>query len=190
MKVIGITGNCNDQAESHVAISLMADSSILLSNKPFFVPDFAPQFVMHPAIALRVNRLGKNVASRFAHRYYDSVAACVAVEACGDNVDDRGDARFTAFDGAVMLGDYMPWSDMPESIETAVAINDAIVATTSTAGMSHDFDHMIELVSTYFTLKMGDIIVNIDNSKSHVLTIGQNLTATIGGKPSLKIRIK
>lgn len=56
--------------------------------------------------------------------------------------------------------------------------------------MSHDFDHMIELVSTYFTLKMGDIIVNIDNSKSHVLTIGQNLTATIGGKPSLKIRIK
>ena len=47
------------------------DSSIIQPGKPFFVPDFAPQFVMHPAIALRVNRLGKNVASRFAHRYYD-----------------------------------------------------------------------------------------------------------------------
>ncbi len=166
----------------------MADSSILLSNKPFFVPDFAPRFEMHPAIALRVNRLGKNVASRFAHRYYDSVAACVTAEASGEGV--TGDARFTAFDGAVMLGNYHPVGEMPGSIETAVAINDEIVATASTARMALSFDRVIELVSTYFTLKMGDIIVNIDDSKSHELTIGENLTATIGGKPSLKIRIK
>ncbi|HAO63855.1 MAG TPA: 2-hydroxyhepta-2,4-diene-1,7-dioate isomerase, partial [Porphyromonadaceae bacterium] len=52
---------------------------MLVGNKPFFIPDFAPEFVLHPALAVRIDRLGKNIAPRFAHRYYQSASACAVV---------------------------------------------------------------------------------------------------------------
>ncbi len=187
MKVIGITGNFN--SDGPVKVELMADSSLLLSNKPFFLPDFAPRIVMHPAIALRVNRLGKSIASRFAHRYYDSLAACVVAEAQGEGLA-QGDARYTAFDGAVMLGSCVPVAQLPSDIEVQVAIDGTAAGRASTGEMKIDCDHLIELLSRHFTLKMGDIIVSINDLQSRPLAIGENLTATIGGNDSLKIRIR
>ena len=95
MKIIVITGNGNDRC-----YRLMADSTMLVGNKPFFIPDFAPEFVLHPALAVRIDRLGKNIAPRFAHRYYQSASACAVVEAKVEAQFAHLDARYTAFDRA------------------------------------------------------------------------------------------
>ena len=86
MKIIVITGNGNDRC-----YRLMADSTMLVGNKPFFIPDFAPEFVLHPALAVRIDRLGKNIAPRFAHRYYQSASACAVVEAKVDDSSSSSD---------------------------------------------------------------------------------------------------
>ena len=90
MKIIVITGNGNDRC-----YRLMADSTMLVGNKPFFIPDFAPEFVLHPALAVRIDRLGKNIAPRFAHRYYQSASACAVVEAKVEAQFAHLDARYT-----------------------------------------------------------------------------------------------
>ena len=50
-----------------------ADSSLLKSGKPFFVPDFMGRIDYEAELVIRICRLGKNIPQRFAHRYYDAV---------------------------------------------------------------------------------------------------------------------
>ena len=85
MKIIGILGNYGHSG-GNVALPevyLMGDSSLLKDGKPFFVPDFATRFVAYPTVVARVCRLGKNIARKFASRYYDCFTVGLAVEAEG-----------------------------------------------------------------------------------------------------------
>ena len=50
-----------------------ADSALLKNGKPFFVPDHLGRIDYEAEIVVRINRLGKNIAERFARRYYDAL---------------------------------------------------------------------------------------------------------------------
>ena len=54
-------------------IFMKPDSAILKGGKPFFIPDFAERFDYEAELVVRISKLGKNIAPRFAHRYYDAV---------------------------------------------------------------------------------------------------------------------
>ena len=54
-------------------IFLKPDSAILKDGKPFFIPDFSNEVHYETEVVVRICRLGKNIAPRFAHRYYDAV---------------------------------------------------------------------------------------------------------------------
>ena len=41
--------------------------------KPFFIPDFSSEVHYETEIVVRIDRLGKNIAERFAHRYCNEV---------------------------------------------------------------------------------------------------------------------
>lgn len=196
MKVLKIKGNYSEgkgDGEQGLKMSLVTDSSILYSNKPFFIPDFAESFVIYTGLAVRINRLGKNIAARFAARYYDAVAACVMVEAQNRNsLLTPCDARLTAFDGAVMLGDFMTLEkkENVKDVHIDTFINDEKIQTFGSPSMRIDIDHLIEIASRHFTLKMGDVIVSGNFNASHEIAIGERLISTVNGEESLKIRIK
>ena len=86
MKVIGLTDNFQGSAPSGTAngfpgIFLMADSTLLKDGKPFFVPDFSADMVARPTFAIHMNRLGKNIAAKFANRYYAEVTVGLSIVA-------------------------------------------------------------------------------------------------------------
>lgn len=49
------------------------ESAIVKNGKPFFIPDFDGRFDYETEIVVRICHLGKNIAERFAHRYYDAL---------------------------------------------------------------------------------------------------------------------
>ena len=59
-------------------IFMKPDSALLKDSKPFFIPDFCEQVDYETELVVRINRLGKNIAERFAHRYYDAVTVGIA----------------------------------------------------------------------------------------------------------------
>ena len=63
------------QENSEPVIFMKPDSAILKDGKPFFVPDFSHEVHYETEVVVRICRLGKNIAPRFAHRYYDAVTA-------------------------------------------------------------------------------------------------------------------
>ena len=72
MKIIGIT-----YYDGCANVVLKSDSSLLVNRKPLFVPEWIHELACLPCYVLRVSRLGKCIAPRFASRYYDAVAAGV-----------------------------------------------------------------------------------------------------------------
>ncbi|MGM9869516.1 MAG: fumarylacetoacetate hydrolase family protein [Sodaliphilus sp.] len=185
MKIIVVT-----HSEQGIGYHLIADSAMLTCNKPFFVPDFAPEFKMHAAIAVRIDRLGKTIAERFAPRYYQALAACAVVEAEGVE-GNPFDARHTAFDGAFFLGEWLQKDTLhtEEGIKVEAAAGDNPADSSETITFTH-INQVIAQASSFFTLKMGDILVLGADSAGHRLSIGEHISASICGAQSLTIRIK
>ncbi len=66
-------GAGHTQENKEPVIFLKPDSAILKDGKPFFIPDFSNEVHYETEVVVRICRLGKNIAPRFAHRYYDAV---------------------------------------------------------------------------------------------------------------------
>ncbi|MGM9804410.1 MAG: fumarylacetoacetate hydrolase family protein [Muribaculaceae bacterium] len=185
MKIIAFHENYPTVAQQCSGnVHLMADSSLAKSGKPWFLPEYADEFVYHTHIVFRVGRLGKNIAARFAHRYVDAVTVGATVEApaLGNG------ALANAFDGAAMIGDFVPIQDL--QLITASLTNGSVTTTYSADEMLWKIDQLIEYISRYFTLKIGDIIYSGWGDSPTPLAISQHFIGTINNQEVLNIKIK
>lgn len=201
MKVIGIKNNYSISSVSeqlpeqanNPTVFLMSDSALLKDGKPFFLPDFAENFKCSPSIVFRVNRLGKNIAKKFASRYYDAVTIGVAVKACGMKeqfADNDAGSLADAFDGAAILGDFVPITEIGESADFDFMVDGVSVMKGSSSRLIADIDTLIEYISRYFTLKIGDIIFACDPEPCHTMKIDTVLSATLNGNEVLHFKVK
>ena len=197
MKVIGIKGNYNQEDNNTLPqVFLMADSSLLKDGKPLFLPDFAENFIARPSLVVRINRLGKNIAKRFAPRYYDAVTVGLCVEAQGFKQSDKlagCDSVVNAFDGSAILGDFIPVEEVGDlnNCTLDVNFNDKQHATFNTSNLFMDIDSLIEELSKYFTFKIGDILfTGYGVNSGFPLSINDVVSGTINGTEALHFKVK
>ena len=190
MKVIGFTGNYGNGEESLQGY-LMADSSILYSGRPFFLPDFAQRFVATPALVVRTGRLGKSIAPKFAHRYWNAFTAGFSVRA-EDSDQPALSVLDRAFDGAAIVGDWVETATVADALHETVEllIDGEVVARHCLADMLRPLDELLSGVSVRCSIKMGDLLFTGDAGPGHVLAPGNRLTALVGGKPVLDVKVR
>ncbi len=190
MKVIGFTGNYGEQPADFQSY-LMADSSILFSGRPFFLPDYAQRFVAVPSIVVRTSRLGKCIAPKFAHRYWDAFTAAFSVMAV-DGDQPALSALDRAFDGSAMVGDWVEATSVADPLHqpVEVMIDGTVVSSYCLADMQHPLDRMLAGVSTRCSIKMGDLLFTGDAGPQHTLVPGNRLTATVDGRQVLDVKVK
>ena len=189
MKVIGFTGNYGEKEDAQCY--LMADSSILYTGRPFFIPDFARRFEAAPTIVVRTGRLGKCIAPKFAHRYWDAVTAGFSVRACQD-ADGRLEALDRAFDGAAIVGDWVPAESIDDVLHAIVEVkvDDTVVSRHCLADMRLPLADALSAVSTRCSIKMGDLLFTGDAGKAFTLSPGMRLTASIGDNRVLDVKVR
>lgn len=141
-----------------------ADSSLLKSGKPFFVPDFMGRIDYEAELVIRICRLGKNIPQRFAHRYYDAVT--VGVDFTARDVQQQLREKglpwdlSKSFDGAAAIGEWVgkdKFLDV-QALRFHLDINGQAVQEGCTADMVFGIDEIVAYISQYFTLKTGDVI--------------------------------
>lgn len=141
-----------------------ADSSLLKSGKPFFVPDFMGRIDYEAELVIRICRLGKNVPQRFAHRYYDAVT--VGIDFTARDVQQQLREKglpwdlSKSFDGAAAIGEWVgkdKFLDV-QALRFHLDINGHTVQEGCTADMVFGIDEIVAYISQYFTLKTGDVI--------------------------------
>lgn len=200
MKVIGLTDNFQGSAPSGTAngfpgIFLMADSTLLKDGKPFFVPDFSADMVARPTFAIHMNRLGKNIAAKFANRYYAEVTVGLSIVA--RDIEQRLSAAnlptalATSFDNAAVLGNFTAIDQLtPGALNAEVCIDGNPMVSFSSEQMSIDFNHIVEHISRYYTIKIGDIIFCGNTGHELPISIGHHFTASINGNTLLDFKTK
>lgn len=140
------------------------ESSLNRDGKPFFVPDFAERFDYETEIVVRINKLGKNIAERFAYRYYDELT--VGIDFTARDLQEKLKEKglpwdiCKGFDGAAAIGEFVNKSELPDiqNLNFRLDVDGRTAQTGWTGDMIFTIDQIISYVSKFFTLKTGDLI--------------------------------
>ena len=145
-------------------VFLKPDTAILLKKQPFFIPDFSNDVHHEVEILVKINKVGKHIDRKFAHKYYDEIGLGIDFTArdLQSQLKSKGLPweKAKAFDGAAVIGKWLPKTNFKnvDNISFTLHKNDTIVQDGNTNLMLWKIDELIEYVSKYFTLKIGDII--------------------------------
>lgn len=204
MKIIAVGKNYAEHAlefdgtvekPSVPMIFMKPDSAIIKNGKHFYVPDFLGRVDYEAEIVVRINKLGKSIPARFAHRYYDAITVGIDFTA-----RDMQRAFIEAgapwelskgFDGSAVLGEFRPVeqyniNDVPFSL----TIDDKVVQSASTAQMLFKVDEIIAYISCFCTLKTGDLIFTGTPAGSGPVSIGTHLRGYIGEDKVLDFQVR
>jgi 2-keto-4-pentenoate hydratase/2-oxohepta-3-ene-1,7-dioic acid hydratase in catechol pathway len=181
---------------SEPVVFLKPGSSILKNNKPFFLPGFSSRIEYETELVVKINKLGKNIPARFAHRYYDEMT--IGIDITARDIQNRNSAAglpwelSKCFDGAAPLGKFIPVSSVKDirNIGFRLEINDKVVQQGNSSDMVFTIDEIIEHVSRFFTLKTGDLIFTGTPEGVGPLQKNDNLVAFLEDKPLLDFKVK
>lgn len=170
MKIICIGRNyadhakeLNNQVPAEPVVFLKPDSAILPKGNAFFIPDFSQNLQHELEIVIRIDRLGKHIEEKFAHRYYQEFTLGLDFTArdLQSQLKEKGLPweKAKAFDGSAFIG---PWLNKEEydlnSLNFSLLKNGETVQKGNSEDMLFSVDRIIAEVSKYFTLKIGDLI--------------------------------
>ena len=69
-------------------------------------------------------------------------------------------------------------------------IDGTVVSRYCLADMQHPLDELLAGVSTRCSIKMGDLLFTGDAGPQHTLVQGNRLTATVGGRQVLDVKVR
>lgn len=203
MKIICVGRNYADHIQeldnerpTSPVIFLKPDSAIVLKNNPFVIPEFSQNIHYEVEVLVKINKIGKYIDQKFAHKYYDEIGLGIDFTArdIQHQLKEKGLPweLAKAFDGSAVIGDFLPkahFSDL-NNINFSLSQNGKTVQKGNTSYMLWKIDALIEYISKYFTLKIGDIIFTGTPSGVGQVYPGDVLKGSIESEELFSIKVK
>jgi len=203
VKIIAIGRNYIDHAKEfnnplpkEPIFFMMPETALLQKNQPFFYPDFSNEIHYEVEVVIKFNRLGKNIAPEFAHRYYSEIGLGIDFTArdlqkyCKEKGLPWEISK--SFDGAAPISNFLPLEKTGDmnNINFRLELNGNIVQQANTKDMIFSVDELIAYVSKFTTLKIGDLLFTGTPAGVGPVKIGDRLTAYIENEKMLDFLIK
>ncbi len=154
----------NNQRPDVPVLFMKPDTALAQVSQPFFIPDFSKNIHYETEVLIRINRIGKHIATKFAHKYYNEIGLGIDFTArdVQDELKKKGLPweKAKGFDGSARIGNWYDKSEFEDinNISFRLEKNDEIVQQAHTGMMLWKIDELISYISTFFTLKIGDIL--------------------------------
>ena len=205
MKIIAIGMNyvehchelhADEKLPEEPVIFLKPDSALLKDGKPFFIPDFSKQVDYETELVVRISRLGKNIAPRFAHRYYDAVTVGIDFTARDLQRKFRAEGKpwelCKGFDNSAVIGDFVPVNRFKDvqNLDFHLNIDGNKVQQGNTCNMIFKIDEIIAYVSRFYTLKLGDLLYTGTPVGVGPVRVGQHLEGYLEGEKLLDFYVR
>ena len=177
-------------------VFMKPDTAALRNNKPFFIPDFSDEVHYETELIVKINRIGKNIAPKFAHRYYDEIGLGVDFTARDIQRRLKKEGKpweiCKAFDNSAVIGDFIPKSELGnlQNIHFHLDMDGQTVQQGNSADMIFEIDTLIAYVSRFFTLKIGDILFMGTPAGVGRVSIGNRLEGYIFNKKMFDFYVK
>ena len=184
------------QRPSEPVFFLKPDSSIIIRNRPFFLPDFSEEIHHEVELLFRICKVGKCIQPKFAHTYYDAIGLGIDFTArdlqrkCVAEGNPWEIAK--AFDGSAVISKFVEkehFGDL-KNLDFKLMLNDHCVQHGNSADMLFSIDEIICHVSKFMTLKIGDIIFTGTPEGVGKVAINDRLQGFIGEEKFLDFKIK
>ncbi|MCK5824721.1 MAG: fumarylacetoacetate hydrolase family protein [Ichthyobacteriaceae bacterium] len=203
MKIICIGRNyhdhikeLNNEIPDEPVVFMKPDSSIVLKKFPFVIPEFSENIEYETEVVVKINKIGKYINKKFAHKYYDQIGLGIDFTArdLQQKLKEKGLPweKSKSFDGSTVMGNFISKTELRDvnNIDFSLNLNGVVVQNGNTSNMIHSIDEIIEHISQYFTLKIGDLIFTGTPSGVGKVSEGDVLKGYIGEQEFFSINVK
>ncbi|NIJ46506.1 2-keto-4-pentenoate hydratase/2-oxohepta-3-ene-1,7-dioic acid hydratase in catechol pathway [Wenyingzhuangia heitensis] len=146
-------------------VFLKPDSAVLPKKNPFVIPVFSNRVEYEIEVLVKINKVGKHIGERFAHKYYDEIGLGIDFTARDVQLELKKNGhpweKAKGFDGSAIIGEsFLPKEQFTDlnNINFRLEKNEEQVQVGNTKDMIFKIDEIIAYISTIYTLKKGDII--------------------------------
>ncbi|PCJ25040.1 MAG: 2-hydroxyhepta-2,4-diene-1,7-dioate isomerase [Flavobacteriales bacterium] len=203
MKIICIGRNyanhakeLNNPVPTEPIFFLKPETSLLPKNNPFVYPSFSNDVQHEVEIVIKINRLGKHIDQKFAHKYYNEIA--VGVDFTARDIQQQCKEKglpwekAKAFDGSAPTSKFVSIQQFENinKLNFSLQINGETKQQGNTKDMLFNFDQIVAYVSQFFTLKIGDIIYTGTPSGVGPVKINDKIDCFIEEKKMLSFNVK
>lgn len=201
MKIICIGRNYADHAKEmgkeipkQPLFFLKPDSSILPKRNPFYIPNFSNEIHFEVELIVKIKKLGKSIPVEFAKNYYSEIGLGIDFTArdlqkkCKDKGHPWEIAK--AFDQSAVISEEFLDLKVLDNINFRLEKNEKIVQQSNSKNMLFNVDQIINHVSKYMTLKIGDLIFTGTPAGVGPVKIGDHLDGFINDKKMFSVNVK
>jgi 2-keto-4-pentenoate hydratase/2-oxohepta-3-ene-1,7-dioic acid hydratase in catechol pathway len=186
----------NNNKPKEPVLFLKPQTAIINKGQPFFIPSFSNEIHYELEVIIKINRLGRFIEKKFSHKYYDEIGLGIDFTARDLQLELKKNGlpweKAKAFDGSCLIGDWKNKKDFNniDNIDFRLTKNDEIVQNSNTSLMLWKVDELIEYISKFFTLKIGDIIFTGTPAGVGKVQLNDKLKGYLNDNELLSINIK
>ena len=203
MKIICVGRNYADHAKElgndipdEPVIFMKPKSALLQSHTPFYYPEFTNELHYECELVLRVCKNGKYIQERHAGNYYNGITVGIDFTArdIQDELKKKGLPweKAKAFDNSAAMGKFIDITPTlnKKNINFCLYKNKELVQKGNSANMLFSFDSIIEHISNYFSLNIGDLIFTGTPAGVGECVVGDELEGFIEDQKLFNLEIK
>jgi len=203
MKIICIGRNYVDHAKelgndipSEPIFFLKPATAIQPKGHPFFIPHFSNDIHYEVELVIKINKAGKHIEERFAHKYYDQIG--LGIDFTARDIQEECKAKglpwekAKGFDGSAQISrNFIDKAELAlNDITFSLEKNEEQVQLGNSKNMLFSFDKIITHISKFYTLQIGDLIYTGTPEGVGPVKAGDKLKGFIGEKEMLKVMVK
>lgn len=203
MKIICVGRNYAEHAKElgndipdEPVIFMKPKSALLQSHTPFYYPEFTNELHYECELVLRICKNGKYIPERQAGNYYNGVTTGIDFTArdIQDELKKKGLPweKAKAFDNSAAIGKFIDITpDLNrKNINFCLYKNKELVQQGNSGEMIFSFDTIIEHISNYFSLNIGDLVFTGTPAGVGECVVGDELEGFIEEQKLFELEIK
>ena len=176
-------------------VFFMKPDNALFKSGKFYYPKFTSNLHYECEMVVRINRVGKNIEERFAHKYYDQVS--LGIDFTARDLQKKCKEKGLPWEVAKAWETSAPISKQWLSTEEVdvnncsfeLLKNGELVQKGEATDMLFSVDKLIAYLSQYHTLKIGDLIFTGTPEGVGPVEIGDELKGSLNGKEMFMLKI-
>lgn len=185
-----------NERPSEPVVFIKPDSAVLPKEQDFYLPEFSDNVHHEVEVLVKIKKVGKHIAKEFAQMYYDEVGLGIDFTArdLQSKLKEKGLPweKAKGFDGAAVVGKWLQKETLGNvnQLKFELIKNGEVVQNGDTSFMLWKIDEIIAYISTFFTLKKGDVIFT--GTPAGVAKVSPNdyLSGTLEGQELFAFTVK
>lgn len=186
----------NNERPDEPVIFTKPETAILKNNAPFYYPDFSKDIHHEVEILLKIDKEGKNIEEKFAHKYYREIG--IGIDFTARDLQQKAKEKglpwdiAKGFNGSAPMSEFIPLSEISDlnNLNFSLRVNGELKQQGNTGLMLFNFNYIVSYLSWFFTLKKGDIIFTGTPKGVGPVKIGDRLDCFIEDKQMLSFEVK